>query len=267
MVLLALCLLAQNPLRAPVYDPSSIVNAASNRPGPLAPHTIVSIYGQTLAWTTRAIRAEDLKGSLIPTVLPGSGVRVIVGGLLAGIYYASPDQVNFLVPNDLVPGRHSLEVVRDGVAGPRVTITLAAESPELFVFSERTAGANVWAVATHADGVPITPDRPAAAGEVIVLYATGLGRTRPDSLSGQIATGAAPLARTADFRVWLAGKAIDSFAYVGLTPGFGGLYQINLTVPASVPADPEIQIGFLDRPLSQPGVRLPLRMSTPPSPE
>jgi uncharacterized protein (TIGR03437 family) len=93
-----------------------------------------------------------------------------------------------------------------------------------------------------------------------VLYATGLGQTIPPISSGQLATKAATLARIAEFTVLLDGVALDSraIAYAGLAPGFAGLYQINITLPDSTSANPEICIGLADS-LSPPGVRLPVQ--------
>src|SRR5207302_7358154 len=88
---------------APSYSGSSIVNSADNQPGPLAPNAIATIYGTGLAFVTRAINAQDIRGGLLPTILPGTGVQVLVGGLLASIYFVSPTQINFLVPSNLLP--------------------------------------------------------------------------------------------------------------------------------------------------------------------
>jgi uncharacterized protein (TIGR03437 family) len=251
-------LLAQNTLRAPQDTAENLVNAASNVSGPVAPHSIATLYGENLSWVTRGIRPDDLRGDMLPNVLLGTGVRVLVGGLAAAIYYVSPTQVNLLIPSELIAGRHQLEVVRDGVAGPRISIVLQAESPEIFItYPER------WVAATRADGSAITPGRPAQPGETIVLYATGLGRTRPDSLSGQVASIAAPIIRRPEFRVWLDGRPGGTIHYSGLTPGFGGLYQINLQLPADVGTNPEIRCGFLEAPSSQPGVRLAVSPAPP----
>ena len=46
-------------------------------------------------------------------------------------------------------------------------------------------------------------------GEVIILYATGLGATRPGLPAGQIPTGIAWLDKLADFRVTLTGETVD----------------------------------------------------------
>ena len=89
---------------APSYSAASIVNAADNLAGPLAPNTIATIYGTGLAYGTKWLTPDDIRGGVLPTVLPGTGVRILVGGVLANLYYVSPLQINFLVPPNLLPG-------------------------------------------------------------------------------------------------------------------------------------------------------------------
>jgi len=110
---------------APTYSASSIVNAASNQSGPIAPNTIVSLYGADLAFVTRAIVPDDLHGQILPTTLSGTGVRVLVGKLSANLYFISPTQINFLVPASLLAGPMDVQVSLDGRFGPAARITLA----------------------------------------------------------------------------------------------------------------------------------------------
>src|ERR1700720_1278834 len=93
---------------APAYSGSSIVNAADNLVEPLAPNTIATIYGKNLAYGIKSLTLNDISRGVLPTVLPGSGVRILVGGFLANPYYISPTQINFLVPPNLLPGATSV---------------------------------------------------------------------------------------------------------------------------------------------------------------
>src|SRR5437763_1147710 len=89
---------------APSYSLASIVNAASNIPGNLAPNTLATIYGANLSYSTRGISSSDIRAGALPVVL--DGVRVYVGYAPAPLYYVSPTQINFLIPVDPKPGEH-----------------------------------------------------------------------------------------------------------------------------------------------------------------
>jgi uncharacterized protein (TIGR03437 family) len=248
-------LAAEQPQRhAPAYTIEAIVNSATNRPGPIAPNTLVSVYGTNLCMAERAVSGEDLRGGILPNVLPGTGCRVLVGNLPASIYYASPKQINFLIPSNLLATTVDFQVVMNSLAGPPLRIPLAEIAPGVFQFDAE------YAVGTRTDGSAVTPSEPALPGETIVLYGTGLGRTTPAAIYSQIATTAARVTRSPDFRMVLQGVDIERerILYVGLTPGFAGLYQMNVKLPESAPANPEIRIGFGET-LSPEGVKLPLK--------
>ena len=237
---------------APLYSADSIVNSADNQPGTLAPNTLATIYGKNLAYGTKALSPDDVQSGILPTVFPGTGVHVIVGNILANLIYVSPTQINFLVPANLIPGTVNLVVVVDAWAGPQIPIQLAAASPALFQLNQQ-------AIATRADGSLVTPAAPASPGDVIVLYGTGLGQTAPPILYSLIPKTAAALTQIGTFTVLLDGVPVDpsAIAYAGVAPGFGGLYQINLILPASVGPNPQITIGFPDS-LSPSGVTIPV---------
>ncbi len=238
---------------APAYTSAGIVNAADNRHGALAPNTLTSLYGVRLSYVTRAITPDDIHGGVLPTVLPDTGVHVTVGNYPANMYYVSPYQINFLVPANLLPGPSTVQVVLEGHSGPKVAITLAAASPALFQLDAHNA------VAVRPDGSVITPMAPAKPGEIVLLYATGLGQTMPPVPYGQLFYSAAPLEQLADFKLLLDGvKTTGAVAYAGIAPGFAGLYQLNIIVPKSVKANPEIRIG-LDDQLSVAGLHLPVQ--------
>lgn len=237
---------------APTYTAASIVNAADNVPGSLAPNTIGTVYGTGLAYGTRALIGSDIQGGVLPTILSGTGVRVLIAGLPACIYYVSPGQINFLVPNLLLAGPSDLQVVLDGRAGPDVPIQLTSTAPALFQLDPVTA------IATRADGSVATASSPLSPGDYAILYATGLGNTVPPLHSGELPTAAAELQQLSAFTILLDGVPVDAsqIAYAGVAPGFAGLYQVNLRLPASIDNNPEIRIGFGTQ-LSAPGVHLP----------
>jgi uncharacterized protein (TIGR03437 family) len=234
----------------PNYTQSSIVHAASFRPGPLAPNMIATLFGTDLTFSTRGISSGDIRGGLMPFTLPGTGVRVLVGGLAAPMYYASPRQINFLVPANLIPGDSVLAVVFDGKSGPSVRVKIAPAAPG--VFAEDGVAA-----AVREDGTVVSEENPALAGRWVTVYATGLGATRPRAHTGELPIGPAPL-DGAELRVLLGGADVEEVDYGGLAPGFPGLYQINARLPMNVEGNPELRIA-VDGLLSPEGVRLPAR--------
>ncbi|MBL8291401.1 MAG: hypothetical protein JNN08_06170 [Bryobacterales bacterium] len=241
------------PRQAPKYTPSSLVNAASFQPGPVAPNSIVSLYGEGLAYVTRSLQPSDIRNDRMPDVLPTTGVRVLIAGVSAQIYYVSPRQVNLLVPPTLVAGSAELQLVLNGLAGPAISIRVADASPALFQQNEDTV------IATRVDGTLLTRQKPGRPGDVLILYATGLGQVFPLPTYGEIVRKAAPLVDQRRFRLFLNGTPVgqDDILYVGLSPGYPGLYQINLRTPLATQEWPVIRLAF-DETFSLDGLALPL---------
>jgi len=229
--------------QAPSYSAASIVNASDNSPGPFAPNSVVSLHGTNLSFPPPASVSQDsISGNKLPTQL--GGVSVLVENSPAPLLYVSPGQINLLLPSNLIPGNTTVQVVRQGTAGLPVTITLVAAAPALFADPSHVG----YAIAQDGDhgagNAPITPDAPAQPGEMIVLYATGLGHTQPNYDPGVIPTTAAYIDNWTTLQVVLNGAAIDSslIKYAGLTPLSTGLYQINFLLPVTVSPDPEIRV-------------------------
>ena len=242
--------------QAPSYSAAGIVNASDYSTGPFAPNSVLSLFGANLAFTAETVSQSNISGNKLPTQL--AGVLVIVDGtpapLLAVASSGSSQQINFLVPSTEIPGAVTVQVVRQGVYGPAITITLVDAAPALFA----NAG---YAIAQDGDkganNALVTPDAPAQPGEMIVLYATGLGHTQPNPDPGEIVPTAANIVNLATLQVLLDGSAIDSslIKYAGLTPGSVGLYQINFILPNTVAPNPEIRVAVAGT-TSAPGLKL-----------
>jgi uncharacterized protein (TIGR03437 family) len=228
---------------APFYSPDSIVNAATQTVEALAPNTIATLYGADLAFSTRAVTPADVVRGVLPTSLDGVGVWV--NAMPCHLFYISPTQINFLIPYQLGPSTATIIVARNGVAGPAVNVELHNTSPGVFLSGDSLAGGGA-ALAVHLNGQVISNALPAVPGEIIVLYAAGLGRTVPDTSGGQLATSAFPILYAAQLQVLLDGVPCPpgSVLYAGLAPGFAGLYQINLVLPPDAPPTPEIRLAI-----------------------
>jgi uncharacterized protein (TIGR03437 family) len=227
--------------QTPAYSAAGMVNAPDYAPGPFAPNSTVSIFGSGLARSSQGLTADVILNNTLPKEL--NSTRVYVLDEPAPLLYVSDSQVNFLVPSDQVSGDVKIRVVREAVTGPEVTVTLVDAAPALF---QTAAG---YAVAAHLDNSVIEPGSPAQAGETIVVYACGLGKTQPNPAPGVIPQAAAVIQRLSDLKVYVGGTAINpaSILYAGLTPGSVGLYQIDLVLPDNLGTDPEIRVVIADQ--------------------
>jgi uncharacterized protein (TIGR03437 family) len=218
---------------APSYSTASIANAATNIAAGFAPNSIISIYGSNLSNGTAGVTSTT---GILPVSL--AGVTVYISGKPGALFYISPNQVNVLIPYNLSAGPSSVTLVREGTAGPTIPIVLTATAPGLFELAATTI------LATHADGSLISTSSPAMPGEVIVIYAVGLGPTIPEQNDGQIPPRSAVIADFASMNVLLNGAPVvhSTIQYAGITPGCAGLYQINLLLPTPLPSNPEIRV-------------------------
>ena len=248
--MLAAILLVSAEAAAPTYSADSVVNTATGVAGSFTPNGLMTIYGSSLSYGTQA--ASGGTGTM-PVSL--AGVSVNVGGILANLFYVSPEQVNVLIPASLIPGSSTVRLVREGTAGPQFNITLTDTAPGLFPLADKTV------IATHADGKLISADSPAVPEEVVVLYAAGLGRTTPAAETGRPASRAAPIVRQTEMAILLDGKIVDAarVLYAGITPGSPGLYQVNLRLPPVTQENPEVRV-FIGPQASPSYLKLSLRI-------
>jgi uncharacterized protein (TIGR03437 family) len=106
----------------------------------------------------------------------------------------------------------------------------------LGVFScARTATARDPIIVHFSNNRLVSPSNPAAPGEIIIIYATGIGKLSNAAADGAGAPGG-PLAQAVDPpAITIGGVASGTVYFAGLTPGSVGLAQFDVTLPASLP--------------------------------
>jgi uncharacterized protein (TIGR03437 family) len=106
------------------------------------------------------------------------------------------------------------------------------------VFTQNQSGSGPGAIeVVKPDGTQFlnTPSAPATAGDVLVIYCTGLGEVSPPVPDGAAAPSS-PLSRTVQpVTVTMGGHETET-SFAGLAPGYTGLYQVNVTVPSGIGA-------------------------------
>jgi len=208
----------------PVLFRGGAVNAASFSAGQaLAPGAIASLFGRNLG-------SETAGASLLPLPLTLAGASLSINGLAAPLFYVSPGQINFQVPLELAGQTAvTLRLTSGGQTVMLESVPLAPLAPGIFT-ANGTQGAII-----HQDGSLADSVVPATAGEVLSIYATGLGETTALPATGT-AAGASPLSEMRTLPVVTIGGIPAEVGFSGLAPGAVGLYQVNVKVPAGVSA-------------------------------
>jgi uncharacterized protein (TIGR03437 family) len=161
-------------------------------------------------------------------------VSVTIGGKAAYIDFISPGQINLLAP-DVGFGPVLLTVTTPGGTSATFTVTSNQYGPAFFEWPNGQPVATrqdfSWAVKNGTfSGATTTPAKP---GDVIILWGTGFGPTNP------IAPFGAPVPSDKTYSTTILPDVtinnIPATVYgAALAPGFAGLYQIAIQVPASL---------------------------------
>ncbi len=201
-----------------------VVNAASFE-APISPGTLFSIFGSGLATGTK-------EGFALPFPTNWNGTSVRLNGVECPLVYVSPTQINAQVPSTISPGRGMVQVLQNGVVFSE-PIDIVAASPGIFVRNgERQA------IVQALDGGLRGPDNPAAPGDIVTLYGTGIGSISPALATGEIASPNLSRA-TLPFSATIDGLPAE-VQFLGLAPGFLALMQINMRIPYGIRAGNDI---------------------------
>ncbi len=211
----------------PVVAPGGVVNAASLSQ-PVAPGSIVSIFGTNLA---------DAVHSAVATPLPINlgGTSVTIGGVSAPLFYVSPGQINAQTPSSLTVTYAAFTtanvVVTTGAGSSApVAVPLYVEGPGVFTADGSGCGqAAALNVAPDGSFSPNSASNSAAPGDFVVLFGTGFGKPYFPPADGTPATAVQTLEYGSGFSINGAGSF--PLPYLGLAPGLVGTDQANLQIP------------------------------------
>lgn len=213
-------------LNVPIIRQGAVVHSASQiGEAPLAPGTLVTVYGSSLANSTQQ--------SNLPLPVEVSGTQVLLAGQALPILYSSPSQINAQIPYSLpINTAHQIVVRRDITLSVPESFNVAAAQPGIFSVTQdgKGQGAVVGSdqVTVAGRGAPVTR------GEAIVIYCTGLGAVTPTATVGVPASATQLSSTISTVTVDIDGKQAQVL-FSGLTPGFAGLYQVNAVVPNDAP--------------------------------
>ena len=206
---------------APVVQ--SVTDAAGYGPR-VAPGSLASIFGTNLASGEAYAAGFPLGTSL-------GGASVTIGSVSAPLLYVNTGQINFQVPSSVASGTASVVVHGPGGASASFSFMVTSSAPAIFQY-----GSN-HAIAQNSDGVTLNGESAAAAsGSVITVYLTGIGAV-DHAVAAGAATPATPLSSATATSTATIGALAATVEFIGLSPGFVGLAQANIQVPAMASGD------------------------------
>ena len=139
---------------------TTILDAASQNPGPLAPGEIVTLFGQNFPTTSTA--------------------QLLIGNTPAQLLYSSPIQINAVVPAQ-VSGPYTTVTVQDATTAiPAGGLPTAIASPAIFT---QDASGRGQASVLNQDGSLNSAANPAPRGSTVQIYATGISAATQPSLT------------------------------------------------------------------------------------
>lgn len=232
-------------LLTPVEPPKigSVAGGGLSVPGvsTLSPNSIFTIFGTKFAaaGTSRNVSGADLVENALPSKLADTCVQA--GTDRWGLLYVSPTQINALAGPLPASGTVPVSVITncgkpDEWATSPVDVPVAAVATEFLYFKQNPDGHNPIAAVNGVTGANIGPTDlipgvtfvPARANDVLTAYGVAWGETDPPLKIGALAAGAAEIISSYSLTV---GGIPAQIQYIGVTPTYSGLYQVNFVVP------------------------------------
>ncbi len=241
---------------------ATMVSAASYEGAPLAGESIAVAFGANLATGTASA------GASLPTTLAGATITVTDGTgakQLAPLFFASPNQINYLVPSGLALGTALFTITSEGGNIATNAVQIARVAPGIFSANATGQGlAAAVVLRVKADGtqtyepvgqfdpaqnrftalpIDLGPDMGNASDQVfLILFGTGLrNRTSPANVKTQVGGVDLPP------------------AFAGAQGNLFGVDQINLQLPRSLAGRGSVDVVVTVEGLNANGVSIAIK--------
>lgn len=194
----------------------------------LTPGGIGALFGSGLtAGGTQAATSQPL-----PTTL--AGTQVLIDGTPAPLFFAAPTQINFQVPKTTqattpsffpeIPSTTALiEVFSNGQLIRAGAVHIAPAVPAVFTLNQSGNGAAVAIDGINFTNAPFAAKQTNGQPNIIAVFGSSLGADATDAdgnVNGSVQVTFDGIATTA--------------GYAGRAPGFTGLNQFNINLPANI---------------------------------
>jgi uncharacterized protein (TIGR03437 family) len=225
-----------------VASAGGVVSNATFSGNAVAQGDIVAVFGQQFSYT------DPVSASNLPLPVKLGDTQVFVNDQPVPLYFVSYGQVNFQIPYEAAQGDARVRVDRGGQRGNQVFVSIVARQPRMILLN----GGPYAIIANQAGQLVGIPSSPSKAGDVVIIYALGLGQTNPPVTSGAAAPGPPNLANAPATQICFGTQGpigppppCINALFSGLTPTFVGLYQINAVLPSDLPAGPNVPMVLM----------------------
>lgn len=238
--------------RTPIVTAGGLMHGASFVTGvPLAPGTLITIRGTNLA-------DSNASSDQLPLPRELNGVEVLLGNRSLPLLFVSKDQANVQVPYDVPANtRHQISVRRGEDLSVPESIAVTEAMPGIFTKNQSGTGQGVIA-RKDAGYVLAEPGTPAAVGETVVLYCTGMGAVLPSVEAGSAASAEPPARVPAAVDVSIGGRSAE-ILFAGLTAGRVGVYEIHAKVPEGIEASDTVNVTITVAGQTSPSVTMAVK--------
>jgi len=244
-------------LAPPVGQPRPAIamagNSASYAHAAVSPGELISIFGSNLGPVNGASLQLDAFGNASALL---AGTQVQFDGIPAPMVYAGAGQVNTVVPFGLTSSTSRVQISYQGQPSDTFPVTVLPATPGIFTADYSGTG---QALAANADYSLNGSQNPAAAGSMIILYATGGGVASPAVPDGSVVTSDQLPQPVLKVTAMIGGQPA-TVLYAGGAPGIvAGVLQVNLRVPDGAAAGSAPVTLMIGGQSSQTGVTVAIR--------
>ena len=225
--------------QTPAVSSGGVINAA-NFISPVAPGSLVSIFGSELA-------GGLAQADTIPLATSMSNVSVTFNGVPAPLLFVSGGQINAQLPWNVLSsgtaGTATVVVTRNNQASAPQSLQVGPFSPGIFALGNIAVAINPdGSIAAPAGAIPGIATKPAKIGDPggLVILCTGLGAVDPPGVNGADSLDALRSATTKP--TVLIGGTAATVVFAGMSPQFVGVNQINVAVPSGTPTGDAVSL-------------------------
>jgi uncharacterized protein (TIGR03437 family) len=191
---------------------------------------LLSIYGINIGASSAL--GPQIANNIISTSL--GGVQVLFNGVPAALLYASPTQINAIVPSAVAgQATTTIQIVTPSGAIDGPVLAVQPTQPQVFL---NAAGS---ALALNQDGTVNSASNQAQPGSIVTIWMTGGGAlpgTPDDVINTSLSANPYPISMATGFES--AGTSPLTVLYAGDAPGLAsGVIQVNFQLPATPAAN------------------------------